>query len=139
MRFAKNEWSVPVRRFAFGDKVMLDADPAPWTVQAVSRHFTALVRPVNQRDYDDAEPDEDEGRWRENPYEGRIGERMYTVLDWRNGVRGPCNLVGQAWGDGTYTGDQCAEMLEQFEAGDLEVSQRNWVRIEFPAAAPVPS
>lgn len=134
MRYARNnEWSVPVRRFDVGDQVLLAGDAAPWTVQAVTRHFTALVRPVNQRDHDDAEPPEDEP-YADNPYEGMIGEPMYCVLDWRNGVRGPCDLVGQGWGDGTYTAEECTSMLEAFERGVLGVSQRNWVRIEFAEA-----
>jgi hypothetical protein len=60
---------------------------------------------------------------------------MYTVLDWRNGVRGPCNLSGQGWGDGTYTEAECAAMLAGFESGELEVSHRNRVRIEFGEVA----
>jgi len=51
------------------------------------------------------------------------------------GVRGPCNLIGQGWGDGSYTEAECAQMLAEFEAGKLEVSQRNWVPIKFAPTA----
>lgn len=89
-----------------GQSIRLDRDPWWWTVRAVTDHFTALTRQVRFKP---------------------AGTRCYTVIDWRNGVRGPCNLIGQGYGDGTYTEAECAEMLAQFEAGDLEVSQRNWL------------
>lgn len=116
-----------------GDRVKFAGDRRWWTVKAVTEHFAALTR---QAEFE------------------RAGILCYTVIDWRNGVRGPCDLVGQAWGDGSYTEAECAEMLTQFEAADepygepdenghypsrsvLHVSQRNWVPIEFvdvPAA-----
>lgn len=98
------------RQFAVGDKVKLDTDRRWWTVKAVTANFAALTR---QAEFEPA------------------GTLCYTVLDWRNGVRGPCNLIGQGWGDGSYSEQECAEMLAEFESGDLEVSQRNWVPIRF--------
>lgn len=97
-----------------GAQVTLAGDPHPWTVRATTKHFTALTR--NRFD---------------SMGEVFDFEPLYTVLDWRNGVRGPCNLVGQGWGDGTYTQAECSALLAEFEAGDLEVSHRNRVRIEF--------
>jgi hypothetical protein len=113
-----------------GQQVHLAGDPYPWTVKAVSEHFAALTRLVedNERGLDDVD-------WPELVDELEEGTVLYTVLDWRNGVRGPCNLVGQAWGDGTYTEADCAEMLAEFESGDLEISHRNRVRIEFGEVA----
>jgi hypothetical protein len=69
-----------------------------WTVQAVSDNFAACVHQA--------------------PFQP-AGTVWYTVLDWRNGVRGPCNLIGQSWGDGSYSPQECAEMLALFEAHDL--------------------
>lgn len=92
-----------------GQKVKLDTDRRWWTVRAVTEHFAALTR---QAAFHPA------------------GTNCYTVLDWRNGVRGPCDLIGQGYGDGSYSEAECAEMLARFESGDLEVSQRNWVPIE---------
>lgn len=113
-----------------GDKVKFVDDRRWWTVKGVTEHFAALTR---QAEFE------------------RAGILCYTVVDWRNGVRGPCDLIGQAWGDGTYSEAECAEMLAAFEAAEdrpeddgapymlkLHVSQRNWVPIEFtevPAAA----
>jgi hypothetical protein len=137
-------------RYSYGDKPVeqIPLKPADrirlgdggrnwWTVQAVSEHYTACVQQA--------------------PFKPK-GTLQYTVLDWRNGVRGPCDLVGQGYGDGSYSPDECAEMLADFEyvteedpayiaakaAADargadhfgwtaarvgLAVSQRNWVRL----------
>ncbi len=81
-----------------------------WTVRAVTGHFAALTA------HAEFHP---------------TGTRCYTVIDWRNGIRGACNLIGQGWGDGTYTEEECAAMLAEFEAGGLEISHRNWVPLEF--------
>jgi hypothetical protein len=98
------------RPLVVGERVKLDTDRRWWTVKAVTDNFAALTRQAE--------------------FHPR-GILCYTVLDWRNGVRGPCNLLGQGWGDGSYSEEQCATMLAEFEAGQLEVSQRNWVPIQF--------
>lgn len=125
---------------AVGDKVKFEEDRKWWLVKAVSENFVALTRPVEFKPHDS-------------------DEVYYTVIDWRNGVRGPCNLIGQGYGDGTYSEEECAEMLTEFEydykqdpdyleavrafeVGEadrvswpskphLEVSQRNWVRVNI--------
>lgn len=97
-------------------RVKLAGDRRWWTTRAVTEHFAALVR---QAEFQPA------------------GTYCYTVLDWRNGVRGPCNLIGQGYGDGTYSQAECTRMLAEFEVADLEVSQRNWVPIELTAVEPV--
>ena len=107
--------AVLARPLVVGERLKFDGDRLWWTVRAVTEHFAALTRPAAFHP---------------------AGTRCYTVLDWRNGVRGPCDRIGQGWGDGSYTEAECAEMLTEFEAGDLEVSQRNWVPIKFgPVAA----
>jgi hypothetical protein len=102
------------RPFVVGERVKLADDRLWWTVRAVSQHFAALTRQAQFR---------------------QAGTCCYTVLDWRNGVRGPCDLIGQSWGDGSYSEEQCAAMLAEFEAGKVAVSQRNWVPIEFAGPA----
>lgn len=100
-----------------GDRVRLDGRTKTWLVQAVSPNFAALVQQV--------------------PFQPK-GSLQYTVLDWRNGVRGPCDLIGQGYGDGSYSESQCADMLLDFEdlsgvraesGTRLSVSQRNWMPI----------
>lgn len=124
--FAGNPTAVPSIALNDGDRIKFAGDRRWWTVKAVTANFVALTR---QAEFEPA------------------GTLCYTVVDWRNGVRGACNLVGQGWGDGTYTEVECAEMLAGFEAADepidfssdgtapyrlrLEVSQRNWVRIDI--------
>jgi hypothetical protein len=76
-----------------GDRVKFTDDRFLWDVTAVSEHFTALTRKA--------------------PF--RRDTRWYTVIDWQNQVRGPADLVGTGWGDGTYSTAQCQEMLVEFE------------------------
>jgi hypothetical protein len=111
-----------------GQQVTLRHDTAPWTVKATTDNFAALTRLTTEAD----RPDEDKD-YPEFAEDFEVGEVLYTVLDWRNGVRGPCNLIGQSWGDGTYSETECAAMLAEFEAGDLEISSRNWLRLEVIA------
>lgn len=119
-----------------GDRVRLANNnqklpPKLWTIQAVSEHYAVAVQQVAFKPK---------------------GTLQYTVLDWRNGVRGPCNLIGQGFGDGSYSQADCEEMLTGFEyvleedpnyiaamakgekswpsGFQLEVSHRNWVRLE---------
>ena len=109
------------RPLVVGERIRFADDRRWWTVKAVTEHFAALTR---QAEFQPS------------------GVLCYTVLDWRNGVRGPCDLIGQGYGDGSYSEKQCAQMLALFEAADepfepgpsrlvLHVSQRNWVPIEF--------
>ena len=93
LRLSENQPVAPIK-INVGDRVLLGGDDRWWTVRAVSPNFVACVR--------------------QRPFKPK-GELLYTVLDWRNGVRGPCNLIGQGYGDGTYSEEECAEMLVGFE------------------------
>lgn len=118
-----------------GDLMTLAGHRNRWTVQAVSENFVAIVQQA--------------------PFEPK-GTLQYSIIDWRNGLRGPCDMVGQSYGDGSYSTEDCAAMLEQFEwdplkdpayleaqaRGEhrwiptkwhLEVSHRNNVAIEIVA------
>lgn len=93
------------RPYMVGDRLLLGPDPRRWwTVRAASDRFTVCVQQV--------------------PFQKR-GTLRYTVLDPENERRGPCNLIGWGYGDGSYSEAECAEMLAEFESGDLEVSHRN--------------
>ena len=95
-----------------GDRVRLEGPRHTqwWLVRATSRDFAVCVR--------------------QTPFKPK-GTLEYTVLDWRNGVRGPCNLIGWGFGDGSYSAEDCADMVYQFQTGELEVTHRNWRRIEL--------
>lgn len=125
---------------SYGDAVKFKDDRYWWKVQAVSENYAVCVRNAPFQPADDP-------------------IIMYTVIDWRSGVRGPCNLIGQGFGDGTYSREECEEMLRGFEydyrqdpdyleavrahaAGeidrvswpskmDLQVSHRNFVPIQI--------
>lgn len=107
--------AVQPRPLVVGERLKFNGDRRWWTVKAVTEHFTALTRQAAFHSKDTC---------------------CYTVIDWRNGIRGACNLIGQAWGDGSYTEKACAEMLDAFEhgtavSGPLEISHRNWVPLQF--------
>lgn len=78
-----------------GDQIKFGRSDEWWTVKAVTENFAALTTKGWNLAGDD--------------------ELHYTVIDWRNSIRGPCNLIGGGYGDGTYTEQQCAEMLDEFE------------------------
>jgi hypothetical protein len=132
--FKDNPPAVPPIPLTVGDRARFAGDHRWWTVKAVTANFAALTRQAE--------------------FQPR-GLLCYTVVDWRNGVRGACDLIGQGWGNGTYTETECAKMLASFEMTDeefltpgaplrLRVSQRNWVPIAFTdvpeptPAAPAP-
>lgn len=123
-------WAMDPRPLQVGGQVTLD-DRKPWTVKAVTEHFVALTRPVSDDDRREHREGQEDRDLPDELIEELEGETFYTVLDWRNGYRGPCNLIGQSYGDGEYTEVECAAMLAEFESGDLEISHRNWVRIRF--------
>ena len=100
MRLQPTAWDLLVRELVVSDQIKLVPDVRRWwRVQATSPNFIACVQQV--------------------PFQV-AGTYRYTVLDLRQGIRGPCNLVGQGWGDGTYSELECAELLDAFEARDIE-------------------
>lgn len=111
----------PLDRLKFAD------DAEWWTVRAVTPNFAALTREVSAADRQKFLDDQ----WEAEHPDELEGDVFYTVIDWANGWRGPCNLIGQSWGDGSYSETECDGMLAEFESGEIEVSHRNNVRIEI--------
>jgi hypothetical protein len=132
-------WAMQPRIFELGDTTLLDTDPNPWTVKAVTANFAALTRPVTDADRQAHREQYEEANWDSefDDYEELEGDVFYTVLDWDNGLRGPCNLIGWGYGDGSYSEAECTAMLLAFEDGELEISHRNWERIRFADEAAV--
>ncbi|XEM94755.1 hypothetical protein JVH1_41855 [Rhodococcus sp. JVH1] len=64
----------------------------PYTVRALSKHFVVCTRP---RDF-------------------TTGEFVYSVIDWRNGIRGPINVIGH--GADVSTEERCRDLLADLEA-----------------------
>ncbi|MET4614142.1 hypothetical protein ABIC28_005155 [Rhodococcus sp. PvR044] len=91
-----------------GDRIKFSDDRRVFLVRAVSPNFAVCTRQADFRPR---------------------GHLAYTVVDWRNGVRGPVNVLGQGWD--VTTDEQCEELCALLEAGRWQVSQRNWRRINL--------
>jgi hypothetical protein len=59
----------------------------------------------------------------------RNGVLSYTVIDYRAGVRGAANTLGNGWL--VQTDEKCQELADLIQAGHFEVSHRNWVPVEL--------
>ena len=77
-------------------QVKFEGDRRWWTVRAEDERFTVLTR---QAEFVPK------------------GILRYTIIDLERGVRGPCNLIGNGYGDGTYDDAQCAEILAALRLG----------------------
>lgn len=100
-----NEPMEPVE-MAVGQRVKLDAERRWWTVRGRAGEVSVLTRQAPFR---------------------REGALEYTVLDWRAGVRGPVNSLGQGWD--VDTDEQCQELAELVRDGKWVVTPRNWLPI----------
>lgn len=93
---------------AVGQRVKLGAERQWWTVRGVAGEQVVVLT-------------------RQAPFRRR-GALEYTVLDWRSGVRGPVNVIGQGWG--VDTDEQCQELAELVRDERWLVSVRNWLPID---------
>lgn len=53
------------------------------------------------------------------------GVLWYTIADFQEGRRGPCNLVGQGWDLTDDPNVGCAALLDALIAGEVQISHRN--------------
>lgn len=93
-----------------GDRVKLDSDRRWWTVRASTADVVVLSRQAEFRSR---------------------GTLVYTVIDWRVGVRGPVNVIGQGWD--VEHDERCRELADDVQRGKWEVSRRNWLSVEVRA------
>jgi len=94
--------------FGVGDRIKFpETGNRWWTVRVATNRFSIATQQV--------------------PFEKR-GTLRYTIIDHAAGIRGACNLIGWGYGTGSYSDDECAQVLDELEAGTLEVSHRNRVR-----------
>ena len=91
-------------------RLAFEGDPWGWTLRAKNERYWILTR---------------NARFKPK------GNLLYTIIDWERDLRGPCDLVGQGWGDGTYSDDECANLLSALEEGRVGVSYRNNVPIKI--------
>jgi hypothetical protein len=95
--------------FEPGDRIRFGLEPRrPYTVRATSEHFVVCTR---QRDF------------------APKGDVVYTVIDWRNGIRGPINVIGRSWD--VRTDEQCQLLVDHLDAGRWTVSHRNRVQLDI--------
>lgn len=81
----------------------LATDPGmPWTVRCCSKRYAILTRTVGM---------------------GQATHDLYTVIDWRNGLAGPCTLTGGRWRDGTYDPADCQLLLAVLTGGVIAVNR----------------
>lgn len=66
------------------------------------------------------------------------GRLKYCVIDQDRQVRGPINLVGHGYGDGTFSDQECAALLAEMQSGALEVTWRNPAPLEILALTTTP-
>ncbi|WP_257016283.1 hypothetical protein [Rhodococcus sp. ACS1] len=105
---AKGSPTIPIPLDA-GDRIRFGLEPRrPFTVRAISEHFVICTR---QRDF------------------ATQGDFVYTVIDWRNGIRGPINVIGQSADVSTV--EQCHDLLNDLEAGRWEINHRNRVPLDI--------
>ncbi|WP_257015100.1 hypothetical protein [Rhodococcus sp. ACPA1] len=105
---AKGSPTTPIPLDA-GARIRFGLEPRRhYTVRATSEHFVVCTRP---RDF----PSQ--------------GEFVYTVIDWRGGIRGPVNIVAQSVD--VSTDEQCRDLLHDLEAGRWEISHRNRVPLDI--------
>lgn len=89
-------------------QVKFEGDRRWWTARAADDRFTILTRQADFRPR---------------------GEVFYTIIDAEQGVRGPCNLIGQGW-------DFHPETLDEDAARLLNALNLNRRREEWAAAHP---
>lgn len=91
--------------FQVDGKVKFLAEKTPYRIWAVGQRFIVCTRPFNpQRTV------------------------LYTIIDLKREVRGPENLI---FGSGAETKELCEEMLKRLEAGESEVTYRNYLDLDI--------
>lgn len=79
-----------------GAKVKLTRDrPRWWDVRCADERFAILTRQAEFKPK---------------------GQVYYTILDVKEGVRGPCDLIGQSWHE-TMPDEACQELLAELQIG----------------------
>lgn len=118
--------SIELRDFIVGKSsiAFLNGDCAEWDVVITSNKFAILTRSITESDIE---------WWEEDGWDMSVryneDDLFYTILDFQNLVRGPCNLIGGGYGINKYNRDnRCFELLDELTHGALEVSQRNRIK-----------
>jgi hypothetical protein len=90
-----------------GDRVRLDWQRKRWMVAAVSENFVVLTQQASFQPK---------------------GQVFYTILDWRSGVYGPVNTIGQGWD--VLDPAELDRLMMALESQERTVSYRNRLAIQ---------
>lgn len=102
-----------------GSKLRFEGEKQMFTVQASNRVYSVCTKPLNMI------------RRRGGGKYEHEKTVLYTIVDWRNGIRGTENLV---FGFGAETKEQCEEMLERITNAGSDISHRNWTDLKVEKA-----
>lgn len=92
-------------KISVGSKIRFPEEKQAYTVQASGPRYAVCTKPFNPK-----------------------RTVLYTVLDFKENVRGTENLV---FGMGAETRGLCEEMLARLESGETEVSHRNRIPLSI--------
>jgi len=105
---AKGSPTTPIPLDA-GGRIRFGIEPRrPYIVRAISEHFVICTRPSDF---------------------ATTGDFVYTVIDWRNGIRGPINVIGHS--PDVSTDEQCRDLLHDLEASRREISHHNRIQLDI--------
>jgi hypothetical protein len=88
-----------------GDRVKFEREKQRYTVQAASERFAVCTKPFNARK-----------------------TVIYTIVDFKRNVRGTENLI---FCMGFEDQQHCQDALQRLEAGESEVSYRNFIDLNI--------
>jgi hypothetical protein len=99
----------PYDRIKAGDRIKFAAERQRYTVRAAGKRYLVCTKPFNLRH-----------------------TVLYTIVDLVKGIRGTENLI---FGLGFETQEDCDAALARLEAGETEVSHRNFVPLDIESGA----
>lgn len=100
-----------------GDRIRFDPQEQRlwWTVRARSSRYLVAIRQVSFRPRGTLQYSVVDLTWSPRPADHRLPPGI---------ARSSLNIVGGGWGDGTYSTQECEEILEAIESGEWELSTR---------------
>ena len=115
-----------------GQEVIFANDPLPFKVMAVSERYAVVSRKLHRR--------QDAGLLHHQvemnaycsfteAFNAQKNNPVYSILDFKQGVRAPDNLI---FGSYDYFDEKsCQKAIKALEKGEIELSRRNYTTIEI--------
>lgn len=112
--------------FSVGNKVYFLGEKLPYKVMAASKRYAVVSRPLNRReDADLLKHQVLMGAYCTftEAFEHNKQAPVYSLIDFEENIKAPDNLV---FGIYDYSDEkQCQKVIEDLEAGEIELSHRN--------------